>query len=133
GVVAVIQVHVPMPLVRTAAGDQLKLTAAAGAAIGCKACSSTAELLYRVDRRIGGNGSKGARGEIVHIQSVDGGIGLVDTGACGRAGKRDAGLQRKQESRRGAVVHRQIIELGNLKIVSNAGIRGIQGYALTCR
>ena len=79
-----------VPLVGSAAGDELELTAAARAAVGGEARGRAAELLDGVDGRIACDGSEVAGGEIVDIQAIDGGVALVNPGPGGRTVQGDA-------------------------------------------
>ena len=108
-VVAVIQIHIAMPLVGSAPSDKLELTASSGATVGGETCGRAAKFLNGIYRCVGCDCSEVASQRNRLRQPIDGGVGLILTCACRRTGEGDAGLQREKYRWRSAVVNRQIV------------------------
>ncbi len=109
GSITVIFIERTMKVVRTALRDHLELSTAALTRARELAGYKAMEFLHGVDRRIGNDRLEVARLVVVDVQSVECDVRLVDTGTGGRAGRCDAGQQRKQGCRRVTILHWQIV------------------------
>src|SRR5688572_16510483 len=78
-VVAVINTERSVKIVRTTAGDQLDLTAAASTFRGARVGGYCTKLLDRIDRGIADSRESLARGLVIRIDSVDRDVALIGT------------------------------------------------------
>ena len=140
--IAMVLVQVAMELIGAALGHQGELAAAAGAAVCLAAGYAARKLLQGINRRSAYDGLVAdafvdtIRGaviahagvhQVVHVQSVQGHVVLVNTRARHRASVCHSGLHLEERGGCISLLHRQGIERANVDVVADSGIGGVDG------